>query len=83
MRNKWFLEFVQVLAFSMFIGIAAYGAIIYWGGETKEKIPMLSSLFLGFGAVVCIVVIVLIGGLLDRIAVVADSEDSSELGSND
>lgn len=74
MKKKWLLEFIQALAFSLFVGIAAYGAIIYWGGEIKERIPVVSSLLLGFGAVVCIVVIVIIGGVLDRITIVEGSE---------
>jgi hypothetical protein len=74
--KKVFLEFIQILAFSIFIGIAVYGAIIYWGGETNEKIPASSSLLLGLGAVICIIVIVIIGGFLDRMA--SSSEEGSK-----
>ncbi len=74
--KKVLLEFIQILAFSIFIGIAVYGAIIYWGGETNEKIPPLTSLLLGLGAVICIIVIVIIGGFLDRVA--SSSKEGSE-----
>ena len=81
--KKGLLEFIQILAFSIFIGIAVYGAIIYWGGETQEKIPVSSSLLLGLGAVICIVVIVVIGGVLDRIASVEEAGDNPETRINE
>ena len=62
------LQFVQHLAASVFIGISVYGVIIYYGGEIQKKIPVTESLLLGFGAVVCIVVLVVVGGIDDRIA---------------
>ena len=81
--KKRFLEFTQILAFSIFIAIAVYGAITYWGGETHEKIPVSSSLLLGLGAVICIIVIVIIGGVLDQIAVTDDAGKQLETDSND
>jgi len=66
--KKGLLQFLQHLAASVFIGIAVYGAILYWGGETQKKIPVTESLLLGLGAIICIIVVVAIGGLLDRIA---------------
>lgn len=81
--KKGFLEFIQILAFSIFIGIAVYGAIIYWGGETQEKIPVASSLLLGLGAVICVLVIVIIGGVLDKISALEDARKQSETDGND
>ena len=81
--KKGLLEFLQILAFSAFVGIAIYGAIIYWGGEIQKKIPDSSSLFLGLGAVICIVVIVVIGGVLDRIAVDDEAANDPEIQDND
>jgi hypothetical protein len=78
--KKGFLEVLQVLAFSAFIGIAGYGILIYWGGEAQEKIPVSSSLLLGLGAVTCIVVIVLTGGVLDKIAAADDAGNQTETG---
>jgi hypothetical protein len=70
--KRWFLKFVQHLAASVFIGISVYGVIIYYGGEIREKIPMTDSLLLGLGAVVCIVVFVVLGGIDDRMAAMDD-----------
>ncbi|MDF1525980.1 MAG: hypothetical protein RRA15_03650 [bacterium] len=66
------LQFVQHLAASVFIGISVYGVIIYYGGEIQKKIPVTESLLLGFGAVVCIVVLVVVGGIDDRMAAMDD-----------
>lgn len=74
--KRGLIQFVQHLAASVFIGIGVYGAIIYWGGETQQKIPVAESLLLGLAAVVCIVVVVAIGGLLDKMA--ASDERGSE-----
>jgi hypothetical protein len=60
-------QFVQYLAASTFIGISVYGIIVYMGGNVNEKVPVATSLLLGLGAVVCIVIIVVMGGVLDRI----------------
>jgi hypothetical protein len=70
--------FVQNLAASVFIGVSAYGVIIYWGGETSQKVPMGQSLLLGFLAVICVVVVVYLGGLQDRIAHRDDNDTDSE-----
>ena len=66
------LQFVQHLAGSIFIGISVYGAIMYYGGEIEKRIPVTESLLLGLGAVVCIVVVVVAGGIEDRIAAMDD-----------
>lgn len=78
--KKGIYEFIQILAFSVFVGIAVYGAIIYWGGETNEKISGTSSLLLGLGAVICIIVIVVVGGILDRMAHKKEAEGFAEAG---
>lgn len=72
--KKHALQFLQNLAASVFIGIAVYGVIIYWGGETNQKIPVTQSLLLGCLAVICIGVIVFTGGVQDKIARREDSE---------
>jgi hypothetical protein len=74
--KRGLLQFVQHLAASVFIGIAVYGAIIYWGGETQKKIPATESLLLGLGAVICIIVVVAVGGLMDTMAAANDESES-------
>ena len=76
--KRGLLVFAQNLAASIFIGVSAYGVIIYWGGETSQKMPMGKSLLLGFLAVICVGVIVYIGGLQDRIAHRDDQQDTNE-----
>ena len=76
--KKSLLQFIQNLAASVFIGIAVYGAIICYGGETQKRIPVKESLFLGLGAVICIIVVVGIGGLQDKLARKLEDEDQSE-----
>jgi hypothetical protein len=76
--KRGLLVFVQNLAASIFIGVSAYGVIIYWGAETSQKVPMGQSLLLGFLAVICVGVIVYIGGLQDRIAHRDDNDTDSE-----
>ncbi len=77
--KRGLLQFIQHLAASIFIGIAVYGAIIYYGGEIQKRIPVKESLLLGLGAVVCIGVVVGIGGLMDKLAV----KDLEENGGKD
>ena len=60
-------QFIQYLAASIFIGLSVYGLITFMGGEVHSKIPFRDSLLLGLGAVACIVVVVVMGGILDRI----------------
>jgi 4-hydroxybenzoate polyprenyltransferase len=64
--RRGILQFIQNLAMSVFIGIAVYGVIIFYGGEVQKKLPPWKSLLLGSAAVVCIAVIVIIGGLIDK-----------------
>ncbi|UCF31593.1 MAG: hypothetical protein JSV26_04050 [bacterium] len=72
-------QFIQHLAVSIFIGIAVYGIIIYMGGEVNKKIPVGTSLLLGLAAVICVVVFVTTGGVLDRMmAKGAEKEDAPE-----
>ena len=70
--KRRFLQFLQHLAASVFIGISVYGAISYWGGETQKRIPGAESLLLGLGAVVCVVIVVVLGGIDDRMAAMDD-----------
>ncbi len=72
--KKRVLEFIQMLAVSIFVGVALYGVLIYWGGEVSEKLPPLTSVLLGISAVVCVVVIVYLGGVLDKMAAAAIDE---------
>jgi hypothetical protein len=76
--KRGLLVFVQNLAASVFIGVSAYGVIIYWGGETSQKMPAGQSLLLGLLAVICVGVIVYLGGLQDRIAHRDDNDTDSE-----
>ena len=78
--KRGLLQFLQHLAASVFIGIAVYGAIIYWGGETQKKIPVTESLLLGLGAILCIIVVVGIGGFLDRITETIEKNESERSG---
>ena len=80
--KKVLLEFVHMLAASVFVGISVYGIFIYWGGETREKIPVSNSLLLGLGAVICVVIFVTVGGLLDRIAAASESGRGPEPNNN-
>ena len=80
--KRWLLEFIQIAAASIFAGIAIYGAILYWGGETRKKIPVSSSLLLGLGAVVCLIVIVATGQFLDKIALMSEKDDGPGGGKN-
>ena len=81
--KRGLLQFIQNLAASVFIGIAVYGAIIYWGGETQKKISVTDSLLLGLGAVACIVVVVAVGGLQDKIAAASENRNNPERPVND
>jgi formate/nitrite transporter FocA (FNT family) len=65
--KKTLYQFIQHLAAGTFIGISVYGIIIYMGGKINEKVPAATSLLLGLGAVMCIIIIVVMGGVLDRI----------------
>ena len=80
--KRLLLEFIQMLAASAFVGISLFGVFIYWGGEIQEKIPATRSLLLGLGAVICILIFITIGGLLDRIAMASEKGSGSESNSN-
>ena len=81
--KKGLLQLLQTLAASIFVGISVYGALIYWGGEAQKRLPFKQSLFLGLGAVVCIIVVVMVGGLQDRIAASEERESKSEWEDHD
>jgi hypothetical protein len=76
--KRGLIVFAQNLAASVFIGVSVYGVIIYWGGETSQKMPAGQSLLLGLLAVICVGVIVYLGGLQDRIAYRDDQQDANE-----
>ena len=80
--KRLLLEFIQMLAASEFVGISLFGVFIYWGGEIQEKIPATQSLLLGLGAVICILIFITIGGLLDRIAMASEQASGSDSNSN-
>lgn len=73
--KRLILQILQNLAFSVFVGIAVYGIIIYYGGEMHKPIPAKVSLLLGFTAVLCVFVIVLVGGLIDKDAANKKKQD--------
>jgi hypothetical protein len=81
--KRWILEFTQMLAASVFVGISFYGVFIYWKGEIQEKIPASKSLLLGLGAVICIIAFVIIGDLLDKIALAGEAGKESDRKIND
>jgi formate hydrogenlyase subunit 3/multisubunit Na+/H+ antiporter MnhD subunit len=62
------LVFLQAIAMGVFVAVAVNGVMTYWGGETNEKIPPDISLLMGLLAVICVGVIIYIGGIQDRIA---------------
>jgi len=74
--KKTIYQLIQMIAASIFIGISVYGIMIFWGGVINEKIPAATSLLLGLGAVVCIIIIVFMGGVLDRIMAQEGKDDS-------
>jgi hypothetical protein len=76
--KRGLLQFAQSLAMAVFVGVAVYGVMAYWGGETREVIPPGTSILLGLLAVICVGVIVCIGGIQDRIAHRDDQQDNSE-----
>jgi hypothetical protein len=57
---------VQVLAVSVFIAISVYGIFLYFGGERQMRIPAWKSVGMGFIALTCIVVIIVLGSIIDR-----------------
>lgn len=81
--KRVFLLFIQNLAASIFIGISVYGAINYWGGEAERKISVAVSLLLGLGAVVCVVIVVAIGGHQDKMAGSSENRSAPERSLND
>lgn len=80
--KKVLLELLQMLSTSAFAGISLYGIFMYWGGETQEKIPASRSLLLGLGAVICVIVFITVGGLLDRIADARQAGNGTEQKDN-
>ena len=66
--KRGLLMFLQAIALGIFVGVAVNGIMTYWGGETIDKLPAGQSLLLGLLAVVCVGVIIYIGGIQDRIA---------------
>jgi hypothetical protein len=77
MKRKLY-QFIQHLAASTFIGLSVYGLIIFMGGEVNKHLPFWTSLSLGLGAVVCIAVVVYMGGILDRMAVEQAAEEEGQ-----
>lgn len=67
--KKSIYQFIQHLAASVFIGLSVYGFIIFMGGEVNKHIPFWTSLMLGFAAVLCVVVVVFMGGVIDKMTV--------------
>ncbi len=64
-NKKRLLQFLFNLAASTFIGICVYGMIIY-GGKPSKIAPAL-SVGLGVLAIVCIVMIYLLGTAIDKL----------------
>lgn len=74
--KKAIYQLIQMFAASTFIGISVYGIMIFWGGIINVEIPAAISLLLGLGAVVCVVIIVVMGDVLDRIMEQEGKDDS-------
>ena len=69
------LQVIQGLAVSVFIAISVYGIFLFLGGEKQMQIPAWKSLPMGFTALVCIVVIVVLGGLIDKQASLDEKQE--------
>ena len=66
--KRGLLHFIQSFVMAVFVAIAAYGALTYWGGETNQKLSMEKSLLLGLLALICVGINVYIGWIQDRSA---------------
>lgn len=69
------LQVIQGLAVSVFIAISVYGIFLFLGGEKQMQIPAWKSLSMGFTALFCIVVIVVLGGLIDKQASLDEKQE--------
>ncbi len=76
--KKSFYQFIQHLAASVFTGVSAYGIIIFMGGKVNVRLPLWTSLSLGLIAIVCCVVVVFMGGIVDRMAAERATEEEDQ-----
>jgi len=76
--KRSFYQFIQHLAASVFIGLSAYGIIIFMGGEVNVRLPLWTSLSLGLIGIVCCVVVVFMGGIIDRMAAEHATEEEGQ-----
>ena len=67
MKRKTFLQVVQSLAIGLFVGISAFGILTYFfGGDEANPMPAKQSVLLGLAAFGIMVLIVILGGMIDR-----------------
>jgi hypothetical protein len=73
--KRLILQLIQALAVSVFIAISVYGIWLYLGGERQMQIPVWKSLIMGLIALACIVVIVVLGGLIDKLVSLEEKKE--------
>jgi hypothetical protein len=67
MKRRGILQVIQNLAIGVFVGISAYGVLIlFFADEIQTPMSPLKSVLLGVTGVGCMVVIVVLGGMIDR-----------------
>lgn len=67
MVRKTVLKVFQSLAIGVFVGISAFGILTYFfGGDEANPLPARQSILLGLSAFLVMVVIVVLGGMIDR-----------------
>ena len=66
--KRHIIHILQSAAFAVFAGICIYGILIFQSGERSQKLPFWESLLMGLGAVVAATLILVLGGIQDRLA---------------
>ncbi len=67
MKRKTFLQIAQSLAIGLFVGISAFGILVYFfGTDEANPMPAIKSVLLGLVAFGSMAIIVILGGMIDR-----------------
>ncbi len=67
MKRKYLLEVIHNLAIGAFVGISAYGImILFFADEVQNPMPVWKSVLLGLSAFLCMAIIVILGGMIDK-----------------
>ena len=67
MKKRYLLEIIHNLAIGAFVGISAYGImILFFADEVQNPMPVWKSVLLGVSAFVCMAIIVVLGGMIDK-----------------